>query len=84
LALAADAVAAGDVVAASWRCCWRWRPMLLALAMLVALFVRGQTTPHIPLLLRGALRNVRGRGLRVVMRHRWDGLSDAMSVGENK
>jgi len=46
LALAADAVAAGDVVAASWRCCWRWRPMLLALAMLVALFVMGQTTPH--------------------------------------
>lgn len=46
--------------------------------MLVALFVRGQTTPHIPLLLRGALRNVGGHGLRVVMRHRCDGLSDAM------
>jgi len=30
------------------------------------------------------LRNVGGRGLRVVMRHRCDGLSDAMSVGENK
>jgi len=46
LSLAAEVAGAGDVVAASWRCCWHWRPMLLALAMLVALFVRGQTTPH--------------------------------------
>jgi len=32
LSLAAEVAGAGDVVAASWRCCWRWRPMLLSLA----------------------------------------------------